>query len=275
MNLFRVALKLCVGILLTSGVGTCAAQGLRVSTVVSDLSSTAEDSREVVSASLTLFHNNRAYDYVEAAGEVMIFDPVARRFVILNTARSVRTTITFDELKHMLELRIPQSEAYLKELSRQQTPESVHAARMLRFQLRPKFERSVDASGKLTMTSPLWTYRTETREWPDADEVTAYLDYADWTARLNWILHPSSMFPEPRLQLNNELRQLHGRIPVAVSMDLRPGTPLALRAEHRFTRGLDDYDHRMIGRWDAALNSTQVRELTFRSYQQTMLAGKD
>jgi hypothetical protein len=53
---------------------------------------------------------------VEAAGEVVMFDRAAKRFTVLNLDRNVYTTITFNELKRMLDARAPKTQQYIKEL---------------------------------------------------------------------------------------------------------------------------------------------------------------
>ena len=80
----------------------CFGQGLRISTHVYDLEK-GTGPGQMVSSSLSLCHNGRIYDYVDAADEVVMFDPVERRFTILNNSRGLSTTLTFDEIRHKME----------------------------------------------------------------------------------------------------------------------------------------------------------------------------
>ena len=73
------------------------------------------------------------------------------------------------------------------------------------------------------------------------------------------------------MQLNAALKDLKDRMPVRVELDLRPQETLRLRAEHQLTPQLSADDHQRIARWDAALKSPGIREVSFRSYQQTVL----
>ena len=252
------------------------AQGFRVSTHVYDLNSRDASNREqIVSSSLSLFHNGRVYDYVDTADEVVIFDPGQKKFTILNTARDLTTTLSFEEIRRHLDKRVPTVEQYILELSQQKNPAAAKIAKSLRFQLNPEFRPHYEpAYGKLSLSSDAWTYRVDTSSWDDADQVDRYLTYADWAARLNYVLHPNSLFPEPRIALNASLRELQGRIPVVVELDLSPAESLQLRAQHQFRKDLDDDDRRRIARWDQAVDSKSVKHLPFLSYQQTVLVSQ-
>lgn len=249
------------------------AQGLRVSTVVYDAGSLNEAGQEpIVSTGFSLFHNGRVYDYVESAEEVVVFSPVDHRFTVLNEHRRVYTTIDFREVDRLLEARIPKTEEYLRELTARGVPDAERAGRILQFQLSPQFESTYDSKrGLLKLTSPSWKYTVSTREWDDEEQLEKYLTFADWTARLNYVLHPSGMFPEPRLALNEELRKRKLRIPVVVQLDLRPDERRVLRAEHQFIRKLTDQDRQLISRWDGLLRNSELKQLPFRGYQEAQL----
>ena len=152
------------------------------------------------------------------------------------------------------------------------TPSAERMADTITFQLHPKFEQSYDPMKEtLVLSSPSLTYRVETRKWAEADQVERYLAYADWTARLNFILHPNSLLPEPRITLNEALRSLNGRMPISVELDLRPGENLHLRAAHQLTRNLSEDDHSRIAKWEVDLKSKNVHRVPFLSYQQSVL----
>ena len=254
-----------------------AAQGFRVSTHVYDLNVRDASGREaIISSSLSLFHNGRVYDYVDTADEVVVFDPSQKKFTILNTARDLATTLSFEEIRRHLDKRIPTVEQYIRELSQQKNPAAGQIAACLQFQLDPKFRPDFQpGSGKLVLASEAWNYRVETSAWEDPEQVSRYLNYADWAARLNYVLHPNSFFPEPRISLNDSLRNLPSRIPVVVELDLRPGESFQMRAQHQFRKDLDDDDRRRIARWDQALESRTVKHVPFLSYQQTVLLSQN
>ena len=252
----------------------CFGQGLRISTHVYDLEKAAAPG-QMVSSSLSLCHNGRIYDYVDAADEVVIFDPVERRFTILNNSRGLSTTLTFDEIRHKMESIEPRTTKYIEELRATATPSAERIADSIDFQLHPKFEQSYDpVKETLVLSSPSFTYRVETRKWADVDQVEHYLAYTDWTARLNFILHPNSLLPEPRIALNEALRDLKDRMPITVELDLRPDGSLHLQAAHQLTRTLSEDDHRRIATWEADLKSKSVRNVPFLSYLQAVLVAK-
>lgn len=255
---------------------SCIAQGLRISTHVYDIAKAdSRSASQIVSSSLSLLHNGRVYDYVDAADEVVIFEPVEKRFTIINESRELTTRITFDEIRHMMVSRGPRTDKYIDELMVSEKPGSKQLASSLKFQLNPKFSQTFDPmKGTLILSSPSFTYRVETRKWNDAEQVQRYLTYADWTAQLNSILHPSSLFPEPRMALNTALRELNDRIPVSVELDMRPGEQFRLRAEHQLTQKVTDEDHRRIARWEDRLSSKSLKEVSFRNYQQAALVSQ-
>lgn len=252
------------------------AQGLRVSTHISDdTARNGNESAPLLSSSLSLFHNGRVYDYVEAADEVLIYEPSSRRFTILNTARSVYTTISFDEINSLMASRGPKIQAYLSDLKASGSLETETIRESMKFQMNPEFETQYnELDGSVHMLSRSWKYHVKTREWADRDQLQHYLTYADWTARLNYILHPSSRFPEPRMALNEKLRELGDRMPVSVQLDLRPDERRVLRADHQFVNNIDDTDRALITRWEQVLQNGGLTRLTFRRYQEAVLVSQ-
>jgi hypothetical protein len=251
------------------------AQGMRVSTNVYDTLNPGPNGQlNLVSRSLSLFHNGRVYDSVDLAEEVVILDINEKKFTVLNTKRSIATTLSFEEMRRMLEVRVPAVEKYIQEVVESNPRSGPEIAESLRFQLHPHFDTEFDATtGLLVLKSASFTYRAETRPWEDGSQIEKYLTYADWTCRLNHLMHPKSMFPEPRLELNTAMRELKNRMPISVELDLSPNDRLRLRAEHQFTVSLDNDDRTRIAAWDAALQNKEVRMLPFRNYQQTTLVS--
>lgn len=267
---------LCVLWLAVCEPSLCVAQGLRISTQVFDAGAAGDDERgQLISSSLTLCHNGRVYDYVSSADELVIYDPVQRQFTVLNRTRGLMTAVTFEEIRHHMELRTQKTEEYLSELvSRgERGVESEVAA--IRFRMRPEFEEKWDAMrGSLTLSSQWFTYRVQTRKWDDAEQVERYLTWRDWTARLNSVLHPESMFAEQRLAVHEAIRRQSGRMPVMVELDRRPRSPQRLRAEHQLTVGLTADDQERIARWDKLVKSEEIETVPLRRYQQESLVSR-
>jgi hypothetical protein len=254
---------------------TCPAfgQGLRVEATVSRQAQNGENGEQFLSTSVTLLSSGKAYDFVESADEVIIFKPTAREYVILNMARALSSKVTIEEISHLLASRRSESMKYVQELRQSSSSSLERVSRSLAFQLDPKFETRFDAdSGRLTLKADSWKYFVQTDEWQNAAQVNEYLAYADGISQLNYVLHPRSFFPEPRMELNSELRKL-GRLPTSVQLDLRPDEALVLKANYKFVRDLNDTDRMLIRRWESSAKNGSLRELPFRSYQEAVLVN--
>jgi hypothetical protein len=146
----------------------------------------------------------------------------------------------------------------------------------IRFQLNPEFRQSFEpARNLLVLASPALTYRIELCRWEDAEQVDRCLTWRDWTARLNSVLHPDNLFPEPRLEVNRAIRERGGSLPVVVELDRRPAVNTLLRAEHQITTGLSDDDHSRIAKWESMLRSADLQTVPLRRYQQTALVSRN
>lgn len=229
------------------------------------------DQAPVVTRSLSLFHAGKVYDYVDSAREVTIFEPTEHRFTILNTARAIRTTVDFDQLRHMLKVARYETEKYLAELEQSRKPGNRQRIAALRFQLNPTFEEDYDAkSGRLTLDSPHIRYDVRCAKAATPEVVEAYLRYADWVKRLNYVLHPHALFPAPRLALNANLRR-KTMIPTEVTLEATVGTRLHMRAEHQIHWNLDSKDRSLLHRWETLRDDENTKPISFRRYQQTVL----
>ena len=272
-----IAFRICACLLAISAISHATAQGYRVEGQVYRIEQMPATGRTVetrLSSSVTLFHKGRVYDYVESADEVIIFEPTARRFTILNTARELATNADFDEIRHLMASRRKESERYLHELRQSSGGHASKVARSLQFQLAPFFDAQFNsASGLLVLSSPSCTYRVQTHSWEDTDQVLEYLNYTDWISQLNSVLHPLNLFPEPRMLLNKKLRDLR-RMPTSVNLDLGFEQPQILRADHKFIAELTSDDRHLIHIWDSAAKGESLRRLSLRSYQEAILVSQ-
>lgn len=232
-----------------------------------------QHSSTVLARSLTLFHAGRAYDYVNAVGEVLIFDPAHRRFIILHTQRKITTTLGFDELEELVDVGRQETVRFLKQPIQQGGPRRDVAA-ALEFQLNPDFEETFDTGRRrLTLRGPRLQYnvRCAPAETPEALE--SYLRYADWIRRLDYVLHPQSLFPAPRLALNEALRK-QGQIPVEVELQAHVAHRVHLRAEHQIHWQLDATDRSLIHEWESLLKDERTERVSFRDYQRAVLVSE-
>lgn len=247
-------------------------QDMRVYTSVTDMSRGPQSSG-VLSTSLTLFHAGKVYDYMEDIGEVVIFEPSHHRFIILGKDFSA-TEVPFAELNHFLEAAQKESLKYIEELSSRTDSRSAKLAEAIRFQLQPDFHQSYEEStGTLRFQGGPMNYEVRAASAPSVLVVDRYLDYTDWAARLNYVLHPHSAFPAARLMLNDALRK-RKQLPIQVDRTLQLDAAERLRAQHSFSWELQSIDKKHISHWERTLQSDRVRWLTFHEYQQQILAAQ-
>jgi hypothetical protein len=245
------------------------AQEFRVYTAVSDLS--REGAPRVVARSLTLFHAGNVYDHMEEAGELVIFEPIHDRFVIIRD--STAAVVPFEELRQLLDVASAEAGKYADELRARGDRDSLRTRSQLLFQLQPDFRPHLEPAARmLTLRGTEFSYDVRTDLAPSPTIVQQYLAYADWAARLNTVLHSQSMFPSPRLSLNETLRQ-QGELPVSVLLQSRDPRELRLRADHEYRWQLQTIDKDLIHQWETLRRSDQLQWVSFREYQQRLVAA--
>ncbi len=265
------SLLLC---LLLLGIDCCnslLAQEMRVRTTISRKE--RNGSWRPFAYSLTMFHSGKVYDYMEDVGEVVIYEPMSDRFVLLDgNYRAAELSIT--ELNQFLKSSDAKANEYLAGLKRDGSDSSKREAAALEFQLTPHFDERFDAKDqRLRMNSEQIDYNVKTGASPNPDDALKYLAYADWAARLNHILHPESLLPEPRLAVNAALRN-RKRIPLTVELKARSDGDLHLQAEHQFSWELQATDKRHITQWESRMKSKEAVWVSFRDYQRRLLTSK-
>ena len=260
--------------------GQVRAQEFRVYTRVfredaaSETQTNSRTERQVISRSVSLFHAGKVYDYIDGLGEVIIFEPAQRRFTVIDGAGTTATVVTFDELQHWLKLAEAEAERQAAELARRSGREASNAAEFLLFLVKPAFaETWDDQTGQLKLASPQYSYNVRCDSDVLPESIESYLRYADWTARLNAVLHPQTMLPAPRIALNDSLRA-HRRLPVEVKLTIENGQSLRLRAEHTIHWNLDRRDRSNISHWETLVRNEKLRFVTFPEYQRDMLGGR-
>jgi len=246
------------------------AQDFHVYTTVYNDASTPP---RVIARSLSLFHGGKTYDFVHEVGEVIVFEPAARRFTLLNTRQMKAATVLFEELNGQLKVARETLEQHLAEFSMEDAAQRAKLYDQLRFQLEPQFKEERGDDGRLVLSSPHMQYRTRIAPINAAEKVNAYLHYADWMCRLNYVLHPGPLLPEPRLALNASLRKAQA-IPTEVELIADVDQRIHLRAEHKTYWNLDDKDRELIHQWEQLLRSKDLQNLTFQEYQRSLLVSE-
>ena len=225
---------------------------------------------------LTLFHAGLVYDYVEAVREVIIIDLHSEkpRFTLLNTQQELMATIDRDELDRMLGVADEVRTASFEKVDGTETAESDASRAFNRFQQSPAFKATFDPkSMHLVLASPVLKYEVRCATPPKPAIAERYLKYADTICRLNYVLHPGILLPEPRLKLNENLRS-RALIPVNVSLRVELETPIRRTAEHQFRWNLDPTDRKWIAGWELLLKNKNVRKVSLCAISRKFSTGK-
>lgn len=255
---------------------TACAKDFRVFTAIHDASAGSENEpAPVIARTVTIFHAGKVYDYIESANsaEIIVFEPTQRRFRILNPSRGIVATAAFDEIKQKLGVALEETAREVRVLSATE-PERAKLVEMLTFQLSPQFETTFNQESLvLELNAEPISYRLETIRPEHPEIVSAYLDYADWVCRLNYVLTIGQILPEPRLALNRALRD-RKVLPKTVVLKARTRPAVHLRAEHTFHLDLNSNERRWIYQWESLLNSKTIRHVTLQEYQQEVLTAQ-
>lgn len=265
----RLLKLLVLGIALTSS-GRLSAQEMRVYTTVSSMGEGGQWKPR--GHSLTLFHAGKVYDYMEDVGEVVVYEPMKDRFIFLDGNYRV-AELTITELSQFMKSSAAESQKYLATLKQDGSDSAQKQVAALEFQLLPHFDERFDAKEqRMRMISEQMIYEVKTAASPDPEAARKYLAYADWAARLNHILHPEAMLPEPRLAVNAALRN-RTRIPLTVDLRIRKNGDIHLQAEHQFSWALQATDKRHITKWEDLIGSKDAVRVSFRDYQRKLVTA--
>lgn len=240
------------------------AQDFSIYTRVFDLDAKADNVPIV--RSQTVSHAGKVYDAIPAAGEVTILEPAHRRIWIVNSDKGCIASVDFDELRHLLRTVEDRLAQRLPELERQPDT-SRELMESLRFQLRPSFETEFDPTKqRLRLLSKCVSYEVDGQVCDRPEAIEAYLTYADWACRLNYVLHPQALIPTVRLELNEHLRR-HKLMPTRVTLHAKLARPLNLRAEHSLSWTLDHRNRQSIQKWESLLRDSKLQKVSLTDYQ--------
>jgi hypothetical protein len=234
-------------------------QDFHVSTRLYDLQPAPEAGKKNPRRSLrqhceSIFHAGRVYDYNDGSSEVTIFDPAQERFLVIDSARRTATNVSFG----YIDQRLHQARERRKEELPKASPET---AGFLDFELNPKFTEKFDKGRSLlTLDSPFVAYTVKCSAPPSPELLELYLNYADWAARLNYVAYRTSSLPDPRLDVNERLRQ-KGLLPVDVELKVKLENGPHMQAEHKFIWTLDSDNRTAISHWDKMSTARDVKHI--------------
>ncbi|HUE12869.1 MAG TPA: hypothetical protein VMR25_01785 [Planctomycetaceae bacterium] len=247
---------------------TAVAQDFHVDTTVEAV--TRRETQELT-RSVTLFHAGKTYDFIQDLTELVIFDPSHDRFTLLNTRQRRATQVHVDEINRMLQIGRQALAEHVKTLRASGKPDAQTMVDAIVFQFHPQFEESIVQTNRgplLELKSNYFHYQVLGATPPTPAHGAAYLNYADWIIRLNYVLNPGKTLPEQRIKLDAALRQAQ-LIPVEVTF----GDPNAVqvRARHRIFWDLSERDRELISQWDGLLTRGDLKRVSFQDYQRSLL----
>jgi len=238
-------------------------EGLQLSTSEKDKTSA------IISRSVSLFHAGKVYDYIDSIGEVIIFEPNQNRFTLLSTTRNQATRIDFDELKNLIKVAHNETNEYVRMLETKPMAGQQSAIQLLKHQIDPQFEEAfLNDVYRVRLTNASFQYSASCTKHDTPELIESYLRYADWIARLNYVLHPQVMFPAARLALNDSLRK-KSLLPVEVELQIKSNEPLHLKARHQIHWELDAHDRTLINSWELLRKSKRLEWVSFPEFQRT------
>ncbi|HTQ38536.1 MAG TPA: hypothetical protein VMJ32_05885 [Pirellulales bacterium] len=214
------------------------------------------------SQSVTLFTDDRVYDFLSSPDEITVFDFQRNRIVVLDPNRKLRTEMTTDRLNEFTE--------QLRVRAARQTDA------LLKFAANPKFDGSKSDDQWLQFSSPQMTYRVQPAKPDNPNVVHEYRMFSDWSARLNAMTHPGALPPFPRLAVNDALEH-NGQIPESVQLTVVAqnhlmAKPMVLRSEHLLTMRLLPTDRKRID--DAGKDLVTYPEVSLEEYLRPLQTAK-
>jgi hypothetical protein len=128
--------------------------------------------------------------------------------------------------------------------------------------LHPKFQEEFDSKRRtLILDSPFVGYHLKCEPANSPALLEAYLNYADWAQRLNYVSYRTSTLPNPRLAVNERLRHW-GMLPVDVKLQVKLENGAHMQAEHKFTWALDGDNRKAISHWDKMSTARDVKRVS-------------
>jgi hypothetical protein len=208
----------------------------------------ADDDKQPLARSLTLFRNGIAWDFLETLdkGEVttdepaefVLHDPARERIVLVDPARHVRTQVD--------SLRLERLRSSLGAWARKSDDP------VIRWAGGPDFAAAMEEeSTTIVLNGPRVRYEVEFEQSKSAEIAEEYRRFADAALLVKALVHPGGLPPFPRIAINRRVAAAEG-IPVAVRLEMDSriaklgGRPSVMRAEHKVLAGWLASDHKRV-----------------------------
>jgi hypothetical protein len=212
------------------------------------------EQEEPVGHAVTLFEKAATYHFIDRPEQVIVFrqsaSQPAGQFILLDVVKQRRTELPADRVTKLIKK--------LAEWSAKAGNDD-----LVRFAAAPDFTETFDeASGALTLSSPLWTYHVATIKPDDPSFLPRYREFSDLHAQLNALLY-NNPAPGPRLALNQSLAE-RGLAPVEIRRTVQ-GEKEVVRAVHLFSWRLSRDDRaRLDSAREMLAEYAKVDNETFR-----------
>ncbi|MDA0660325.1 MAG: hypothetical protein O2931_11940 [Planctomycetota bacterium] len=192
---------------------------------------------------LAVFRRPHVYSFDPAlSNEITVVDLVARRLELLDPKRQLCTSVDGSQVfTAMLQID--------DRASRVNGARACDVNDLLRSFASPSFMVEFHREGlELNLNSNLLAYRLTCTQI-DPEHLNDYLDFADWSARLN-ALHPGGLPAAARIQVNRELR-MKQLAPQEVTRTIRrQGKASVARSSHRFRDVVSDEEREKVAEID-------------------------
>jgi hypothetical protein len=273
-------LSICAGFCWAVSAQSALGQDCRIYTVVHDLRTSnagaptkneSSEARSIVGRSLSLFHAGTVYDYLDSIGEVTVFDPACGGFWLVSPSRRKVAWASLTELQRLVDEDEERAATHCLKLATLSDHEHPIELNRTRFLLAPDFRETWDAErSQLRLNGSFCEYRVRCTPPQSPTFVEAYFRYADWTAKLNYLLHPRVLWPASRIRLNAVLRERRV-LPIEVELAVTPRQEMRLCAKHSLSWTLESKDRAMIRDFEAMLQDKHFERISFRTFRRGTL----
>jgi hypothetical protein len=205
----------------------------------------AGNATKSVADNMTIFFAGKIYDFADTAPrEVTVFDTTARQFILAQPDARLQTSLSAEQL-----LQFAAAEQARAQQSRSQ---------LIRFAANPTFAETFDAaSGRLSLTSPVWDYDVETQPIANRGLLKRYIEFANWYTYLNALFRPIP--PAVRLELNRVLDQREC-MPLRVAVRIKRDGKVVVeqQSRHRLIMALGEGELKRIEQWERVRTSCET-----------------
>lgn len=212
-----------------------------------------------VAVSQMIFIDYVVYNFIDAHGEITVYDPQSDLFVLIDPALRIQHRLRVKDLRESVDKKLESLVDYPQPL--------------VAFAAKPIFSKSLDVESGVKKFSSEWIeYEIQTSPLTDAATKQAYYSAADAFCYLNFRVMPGprGLIYLVRLAVNRSLAE-QNRFPDKVNMTFYPKgkEPFASserrQSEHKLTPRLSENDKRRLDQAQEMMKT--FRQVDFDTYQ--------